>query len=224
MGQKVHPKIFRVGQMYSWNSKWFSKKNFGILLRQDLEIKKFILNELRDSGIVKIEIERTVNSVNVIIHTAKPGIIIGRGGKGVEDLKKKISRKFLQQKKSLNLNILEIKNPNLYSEIIVSSMIADLEKRIPYRRIMKQAISRVEKAGAKGIRVMVSGRLNGAEIARRETLNWGKLPLHTLRAEIDYARGFAKTTYGTIGVKVWIYKGEFFKVKENKETVKEIKK
>lgn len=211
MGRKVHPKIFRIGQIYNWNSKWFSKKNYSTFLRQDFQIKKYILQELKDASIAKVEIERAANSITVTIHSAKPGIIIGRGGKGVEDLKQKIAKKFLPPKTALNINIQEVKNPNLSAEIVVQAMIADLEKRVPYRRVMKQAISRVEKAGAQGVKVIVSGRLNGAEIARSETLTWGKLPLHTLRAEIDYARGNAHTTYGTIGVKVWIYKGEVFK-------------
>jgi len=211
MGRKVHPKIFRVGQIYSWNSKWFSSKNYSTFLKQDIQIRKFIMNELKDASIARIEIERAANTITTIIFSAKPGIIIGRGGKGVENLKNKISKKFLPPKTTLNINIQEVKNPNLAAEIVTQAIIADLEKRMPYRRVMKQAISRVEKAGAKGIKVIVSGRLNGAEIARTETLTWGKLPLHTLRAEIDYARGKAMTTYGTIGVKVWIYKGEVFK-------------
>jgi len=219
MGHKVHPKIFRVGQIYTWDSKWFSSKNFSTNLKQDLQIRKHILTELKDASIAKVEIERQANKVTVIIHSAKPGIIIGRGGKGVEELKKKISRKLLPPKTALNINIQEIKNPNLSAEIVTQAMIADLEKRVPYRRVMKQAISRIEKAGAKGVKAIVAGRLNGAEIARSETLAWGKLPLHTFRAEIDYARGWAKTTYGAVGVKVWIYKGEVFKKKKDSDDI-----
>ncbi|MBU1164678.1 30S ribosomal protein S3 [Patescibacteria group bacterium] len=217
MGHKVHPKIFRIGQIYTWNSKWFSSNNFSTNLKQDLQIRKHILTELKDANIAKVEIERQANNVTVIIHSAKPGIIIGRGGKGVEELKKRITRKLLPPKTVLNINIQEIKNPNLSAEIVTQAMIADLEKRMPYRRVMKQTMSRVEKAGAKGVKIKVGGRLNGAEIARTETLSWGKLPLHTFRAEIDYARSCARTTYGAVGVKVWIYKGEVFKKKEEQE-------
>jgi len=221
MGQKVHPKIFRIGLIYDWNSKWYSKKNYSTFLKQDIQIRKFIPKELKDASIARIEVERSANSITVIIYSAKPGIIIGRGGKGVEELKEKIVKQFLPPKTTLNINIQEVKNPNLSSEIVVQSMIADLEKRMPYRRVMKQTISRIEKAGAKGVKVIVSGRLNGVEIARTETLKSGRLPLHTLRAEIDYARGTASTTYGAIGVKVWIYKGEVFKKSENEDKDKD---
>lgn len=216
MGQKVHPRIFRIGGLYSWNSKWFSRRDYAKLLQQDILIRKFLKQELKDAAVAQIEIERSPATTTVIIHSAKPGVIIGRGGQGVEELKKKILKKFLDPKTSLNINIKEVTNPNISAELVVQAMIADLEKRVPYRRVMKQAIARVEKTEAKGIKVHVSGRLNGAEIARRETLTFGSLPLHTLRADIDYSRGVAKTTYGTIGVKVWIYKGEIFKKEKDK--------
>lgn len=211
MGHKVHPKVFRVGVIYGWDSKWFSKRDFAKFLQQDLEIKKFIKKELKEASVAKIEIERSNSAITVIIHSGKPGVIIGRGGQGVEDLKKKIKAKFLDKKTNLNINIQEVSNPSLSSELIVQSMVADLEKRIPFRRVMKQAIQRTEKADIKGIKVVVGGRLNGAEIARTEKLTAGKLPLHTLRADIEYARGVARTTYGALGVKVWLYKGEVFK-------------
>lgn len=213
MGQKVNPKIFRTGenQIYTWSSKWFaSKKEFKEYLKQDVQIRNFIKKELRDSSVAKIEIERSRNSVTVIIHTSKPGIIIGRAGAGAEELKKKIKGRFLDKKINFNLNILEIPNPSLNAEIVLQNMIADIEKRVPFRRVIKQAISRVEKAGAEGVKVIISGRLDGAEIARSETLSWGKVPLHTLRADIDYARGAAQTVYGSVGLKIWIYKGEIF--------------
>jgi len=215
VGHKVHPKIFRLGELYTWNSKWFARKDYAKFLRQDILIRKFLKKELKDAAIAQIEIERTPAATTVIIYSAKPGVIIGRGGQGIEELKKKIKKNFLDPKSSLNVNIKEIDQPNLCADLIVQSIAADLEKRMPFRRVMKQAIGRVEKAGAKGVKITVSGRLNGAEIARTETLSSGKLPLHTLRADIDYARGAAQTTYGVLGIKVWIYKGEIFKKKEN---------
>jgi len=211
MGQKVHPKIFRIGELYSWNSKWFSRRDYAKFLRQDILIKKFLKQALKEAAVAQIEIERSPATTTIIIHSAKPGVIIGRGGQGVEELKKKILKQFLDPKTSLNINIKEVTNPNLSAELVAQSMIADIEKRVPYRRVMKQAIGRVEKTEAKGVKTIVAGRLNGAEIARSETLSSGNLPLHTLRADIDYARGIAQTTYGTIGVKVWIYKGQVFR-------------
>lgn len=212
MGQKVNPIAFRLGYIHQWSSKWFSKsrKEYAAFLRQDIELKKFIKKALRDASVAKIEIERSGNTVTIHIHTAKPGMVIGRSGEGVEKLKKQIQELVRGSKTTVTINIQEVKTPNLSAELIVQSMVADLEKRIPFRRIMKQAISRCQKTSALGIKVMCSGRLNGAEIARRETLTWGNLPLHTIRADIDYSRGVAHTTYGTIGVKVWIYKGEKF--------------
>lgn len=210
MGHKVNPKIFRIGPINVWDSKWFSKNNYPAFLRQDVLIRRYLKEKLKEAGVAKIEMERSGNNLTVNIFTAKPGLIIGRGGQGVEELKNEIKNNFLDRKISLNLNIQEVANQNLAAELVLQSMILDLEKRIPYRRVMKQAIARVQKAGALGVKVVCSGRLNGVEIARRETLGWGKLPLHTLRADIDYARGAAQTTYGKIGVKVWIYKGEKF--------------
>ena len=214
MGQKVHPKIFRIGELYGWSSKWFSRKDYARLLQQDITIKKFLKKELKEAAVANIEIERSPAAITIVIYSAKPGVIIGRGGQGIEELKKKIKKQFLDQKSSLNINIQEVTEPNLSAELIVQAMTADLEKRFPFRRVMKQAISRVEKANAKGVKIIVAGRLNGAEIARSEMLTSGSLPLHTLRADIDYSRGVARTTYGAIGVKVWIYKGEIFRKKE----------
>lgn len=210
MGQKVNPVIFRIGPINGWNSRWFSKKDYAAFLRQDVTIKKYLKKSLKEASVAKIEIERSGNNLTISIHTAKPGLVIGRSGEGVEKIKKEIREKFLDPKTSLNLNIQEIKSPNLSAELLLQAMTADLEKRIPFRRVLKQAISRAEKANAKGVKVTCSGRLNGAEIARRETLTWGSLPLHTIRADIDYSRGVANTTYGAIGVKVWVYKGEKF--------------
>lgn len=217
MGQKVHPKIFRIGELYGWSSKWFSNRDYAKFLQQDLMIKKFIRTALKEAAVADIEIERSAGRVTVIIHSGKPGIIIGRGGQGVEDMKKKIKTKFLDAKTSVNINIQEIKNPNTSSELILQSIAADLEKRMPYRRVMKQAIGRVEKTDAKGVKITVAGRLNGADIARTETLSSGSLPLHTIRADIDYSRGVARTIYGAIGLKVWIYKGEVFRKDQEKK-------
>lgn len=210
MGQKVNPIIFRMGQIHHWTSRWFSQKNFQEFLKQDIQIKRFIKKYLKDAAVVQIEIERPGSTLTVIIYTAKPGMVIGRSGEGIEKLTKELKDRFLNDKTSIKITIQEVKNPNASSELILHGVIADLEKRIPFRRVMKQAIARAQKAGVKGVKVSCSGRLNGAEIARRETLNWGSLPLHTIRSDIDYARSTAFTTYGTIGVKVWIYKGEKF--------------
>jgi small subunit ribosomal protein S3 len=223
MGQKVNPKAFRIGVIKTWDSKWFAKHNFSLLLRQDVVIRKFLKGRLKDAGVAKIEIERSAENINIIIYAVRPGVIIGRSGVGIEDLKTELKKKIFNKeetkvpgKLSLNINIMEVDKPNLNAQIVMDNMIADLEKRIPFRRVMKQAISRVMRAGAKGVKVMVSGRLNGAEIARREMLAEGMLPLHKLRADIDYARGAAQTIYGKIGVKVWIYKGEVFEKDINK--------
>lgn len=209
----MHPKIFRTGQsqIYTWNSKWFAKKDYVARLRQDVDIRNFLKKTLKEAAVAKIEIERTANAVTVIIHSAKPGLIIGHAGTGIEDLRKKIKEKFLEKKTTLNLNVQEVQNPSTSAEVVLQSMIADIEKRIPFRRVLKQALGRVERAGAKGVKVVASGRLDGAEIAREETLSWGSIPLHTLRADIDYAGGAAFTIYGAVGLKVWIYKGEVFK-------------
>jgi len=219
MGKKINPKIFRITTTKNWPSKWFALgKDYYKNAEQDVKVRKFLLRELREAGVDRIEIERGADKINVSIHTAKPGIIIGRGGAGAEELKKKIHSKFLKNYKSgaISLNIFEVDRPSLSAQIIVQAMILDLEKRMPFRRVMKQAINRVERAVALGVKVIVSGRLNGAEIAREEMLSSGKVPLQTLRADIDYARGFARTTYGTIGVKVWIYRGEKFSKGEEK--------
>jgi len=223
MGRKVHPKIFRTGPLYSWDSKWFSNKNFSSLLKEDIKIRRFLEKKLKEASLDRIEIERLANTVAINIYSAKPGIIIGRGGSGAEDLKKEIKKKFLKPKAVLNLNISEIPKPNLSAAIVARSIAADIEKRIPYRRVMKQAISRVEKAGAEGVKITVAGRLNGVEIARTETLSWGKIPLHTLRADINYKQDEADTTYGVIGIKVWIYRGEIFKKKKDEAKKSSVK-
>ena len=221
MGKKINPKIFRISITKDWPSKWFGEgREYSKNLQQDIKLKMFLMKDLREAGIDKIEVERNTNKISVAIYTAKPGLIIGRGGTGVEELKKKIHSKFLKNFKpgDINLNVFEVDRPSLSAQIVVQSIILDIEKRMPFRRVMKQAINRVERAGALGVKLSVSGRLNGAEIARTEKLSSGKVPLHTLRADIDYGRGVARTTFGAIGVKVWIYKGTVFE--GNKEVAK----
>ncbi len=214
MGQKVNPKVMRVGITRTWGSKWFARGNSYInQVKQDLGVSRFLIKSFKEAGVDRVEIERPSNKKIVVnLYTAKPGLIIGRGGAGIEDLKKKLHTKFLKSFRpgEININITEVDRPNLSAMIIVQSMIIDIEKRLPFKRVMKQAIGRAERAGALGVKVMVAGRLNGAEIARREMLVSGKLPLQTLRADIDYARGAAHTTFGLIGIKAWVYRGEVF--------------
>lgn len=199
-----------MGILYQWSSKWFSTRNFPRLLQQDIEMKEYLRKKLKDASVAEIEIERAPNSVTVVIHSAKPGIVIGRGGQGIEDLKKEVKKKFLPPKMGLNVNIQEVTDPNRSAVLVAQSIVADIEKRIPFRRTMKQAIGRLERSDVKGVKVTLAGRLNGAEIARTESLSSGSMPLHTLRADIDFAQGVAHTTYGTVGIKVWIYKGQKF--------------
>ena len=217
MGQKVTPTIYRIGSIFSWDSKWFSKKNYSRLLKEDIQIREYLGKKLKDALIDKIEIERSTNKFTIIVHAVKPGLIIGRGGAGIEELKKELQFKVLKRREKFEINVIEVKKPMNSARVVMQTMATDIEKRMPFRRVMKQAIGRVMKEGAQGVRVTVAGRLNGAEIARSETLSQGKLPLHTLRANIDYMKGEANTTYGVIGIKVWIYKGEVFnkKKKEN---------
>lgn len=217
MGKKINPKVFRLGINKNWTSKWFADgKDYAKNLEQDILVKRFLMKDLREAGVDRVEVERSAKKIAISIYTAKPGLIIGRGGQGAEDLKKKIHDKFLKNFRmgEINLNIHEVDRPNLSSQILVQQMAIDIEKRMPFRRVMKQAIAKVERSGALGVKVVISGRLNGAEIAREEMLASGSVPLQTLRADIDYARGFARTTYGTIGIKVWVYKGEVFEKNE----------
>lgn len=221
MGHKVHPKAFRLGVIYSSNSKWFAKHNFRTFLKEDVQIRRFLKKKLRDAGVDRIEIERFVSKMNIIIHSAKPGMIIGRGGVEIESLKKEIHQKFLGSKKAnINISIQEINKPDMSAQVICQGIVDQIEKRIPFRRAMKRTIEQVKKAGAKGVKITIGGRLDGADIARSETLSSGNLPLHTLRADIDYARDAAFTTYGTVGVKVWIYKGEVFEKESVKSTAR----
>lgn len=220
MGKKVNPRVFRLGMSEKWRSRWYSGSDFAKFLRQDVSLRKSLKQELRDASIDRIDIERSRGEVTVNILAAKPGLIIGRGGSGIEGLKKKIQSKFLDKDVKLSVNIKEVAIPNLSASIIVEAIRVDIEKRIPFRRVIKQNIDKIMKAGAKGAKVMVSGRLNGVDIARSEKVVQGKVPLHTLRANIDYSRGVANTIYGVIGIKVWVYKGEYFDKKEIKDAKK----
>ena len=222
MGKKVNPKIFRMGITKSWDSIWFeSGKNYIKNVAQDIAVRRFLIKEFKEAGVDKVEIIRSLNRIQVDLWTGKPGLLIGRGGNGVEELKKKLHTKFLKTFRigEITLNIKEVSRPGLSAQIAVQTMTLEIEKRIPFRKVMKQAISRIERSGAEGAKVVIGGRLNGAEIARTEKLVWGKVPLNTLRADIDYARGAAHTSYGAIGIKVWVYKGEVFE-KEKELTSK----
>jgi small subunit ribosomal protein S3 len=216
MGQKVHPHGLRVGVIKDWDARWYaSKKDFADTLVEDVNLRKALKEKLFSAGISKIEIERAVNRVKVNIFTAKPGIVIGKGGAGVNTLKDFV-QKFTN--KAAMINIVEVKVPDTDAQLVSENIAAQLERRISFRRAMKQTMSRSRKAGAKGIKVMVAGRLNGAEIARTEWYREGNIPLQTLRADVEYGFAEAKTTYGRIGVKVWIYKGEILpEVRRSKE-------
>ena len=213
MGNKINPTSYRLNITETWKSKWFSKTNYVEMLREDIRIREYLELHMRKAGLARIDIERLNDgTITVIIRTTKPGLIIGKGGDGIEEWKKKIKTK-LKIKKELKVNIEEIRDVNMHAAVIAGSIAEQLEKRVAFRRLMKQSIESVMQSGAKGIKVQVGGRLNGAEIARSEHLSSGKIPLHTLRADIDYAKATAHTTYGTIGIKVWIYKGDVFEKK-----------
>ncbi|MCS7463579.1 30S ribosomal protein S3 [Paenibacillus doosanensis] len=206
MGQKVNPVGLRIGIIRDWESKWYAGKDFGDLLLEDVKIREYLKEKLKDSAVSHIDIERAANRVNVTIHTAKPGMVIGKGGSEVEIIRNYIAK--LTNGKKIHINISEIKNPELDAILVAESIAQQLERRVSFRRAMKQALQRSMRAGAKGIKTSVSGRLGGAEIARTEGYSEGTVPLHTLRADIDYGTAEAHTTYGRIGVKVWIYRGE----------------
>ncbi len=213
MGQKINPTGLRIGVIKDWESRWYAKKSdFGDTLVEDYELREYLLETLAPAGVPKVEIERTAKRVRVNIHVAKPGMVIGRGGAEIEKLKATIEKKL---GKEVSLNIIEVKNPDVNSQLVAESIAAQLERRIGFRRALKQAIGRAMKLGAKGIKCQVSGRLGGAEIARSETYKEGTIPLQTIRADIDYGFAEAKTTYGRIGVKVWIYTGEVLQVSNN---------
>lgn len=211
MGHKVHPKIHRIPTIYTWDSKWFAKnKQMPLFLEQETAIRKLLTKKLKDSLLDGISIERTPKDLTVYILSAKPGTIIGRGGQGLEGLCRQIEREILQQKLKVKINVLEVRQPSLSAQIMAQNAATDIEKRFPFRRVMKQLIERVMTAGGQGVKICMSGRLNGVEIARTEKLSAGKMSLITVRSDVDYALAEAQTLYGKIGIKVWIYKGEAF--------------
>ena len=214
MGQKVHPIGMRVGIIRDWDAKWYAEKEYADFLHEDLKIRKFIASKLADAAVSTVEIERAANRVNISIHTAKPGMVIGKGGSEVENLRKELNS---LTGKRVHINIVEIKKPDLDAKLVGEGIARQLENRVAFRRAQKQAIQRTMRSGAKGIKTQVSGRLNGADIARSEGYSEGTVPLHTLRADIDYAWEEADTTYGKLGVKVWIYRGEVLPTKKNTE-------
>lgn len=206
MGQKVNPVGLRIGIIRDWESKWFAnKKDYQDLLHEDLQIRNFVFKRLKDASVSSVDIERAANRINVIINTAKPGMVIGKGGTEVDALRNLLNA---LTGKRVHISISEIKVADLNAQLVADNIATQLERRVSFRRAMKQAIQRTMRSGAKGIRVQVSGRLGGAEIARTEGYSEGTVPLHTLRADIDYALSEAHTTYGRIGVKVWVYRGE----------------
>lgn len=205
MGHKVHPVGFRLGIVKDWDTHWFAEKDYTRLLHEDIEIRAMIMRDLRDASVPRIEIERSANQVTITIHTAKPGIVIGKNGAKVEELRRRLEAK---TSKKVRVNINEIRQPELDATLVARSIAEQLERRVAFRRAMKQAVGRTMQRGAKGVKAIIAGRLGGAEMSRREREVSGKVPLHTLRADIDFGTAEAMTTFGVIGVKVWIYKGE----------------
>ena len=215
MGQKVNPHGLRVGVISDWDSNWFAEEKFADYLVEDYKIREFVKKKLYSAGISKIEIERPTDKVRVIIHTAKPGIVIGKGGAEIENLKKQVEK--LTSAKKLSIDIKEVKRPDKDAQLVAENIAQQLENRISFRRAMKSCMGRTMKQGAKGIKTSCSGRLGGADMARTEFYSEGTIPLQTLRADIDYGFAEANTTYGKVGVKVWIYEGEVLPTKTNKE-------
>ena len=217
MGQKVNPKGFRIGVIRDWDSRWYANnKDFKNYLYEDYQVRKYVKEKLYSSGVSKVDIERTGGRVKINVFTAKPGIVIGRGGQEVEVLRQELEK---MTGKKVSVNITEIKRPELDAQLVAESVAASLEKRIAFRRSMKQTVGRTMRMGAGGIKIMCAGRLAGAEIARTEWYAEGKVPLHTLRADIDYGFAEANTAYGKIGIKVWIYKGEVLPKKAAKPQI-----
>ena len=221
MGQKINPKGLRVGVIHDWDAKWFADdKDFADVLHEDLKIRNHIDTALVDASVSRVEIERAANRINISINTAKPGMVIGKGGSEVDKLRNELNK---LTGKRVHVNIIEIKKPELDAKLVAEDIAQQLENRIAFRRAQKQAIQNTMRAGAEGIRTQVSGRLNGADMARTESFSEGTVPLHTIRADIDYAHAEADTTFGKIGVKVWIYKGEILSSKKDTKAVKENK-
>lgn len=213
MGQKINPNGFRVGVIRPWSAKWYAdKQHYAQYLNEDLRIRKYIEKRLADASVSTIEIERAANRVNVSIHTARPGMVIGKGGSEVEALRLELNK---LTGKRVHINVVEIKKPDLDAHLVGENVAQQLENRIAFRRAMRGAMQRVMRAGAKGVKIQVAGRLNGADMSRVESYSDGTVPLHTLRADIDYSWDEARTTYGALGVKTWIYRGEVLPEKKN---------
>lgn len=208
MGQKIHPIGLRIGIIRDWDSKWYADREFPEYLKEDAEIRRFIKRRLGQAGISRVEIERAANRVRVTLHTGKPGIIIGRGGKGIDELQARLQ---VLTKRPVHVSVSEVRVPDLDAQLVAENIAGQIERRVAYKRAMRQAVLRAMRLGAKGIKIRVAGRLGGAEMARVENDKQGKIPLHTLRADIDYGFAEARTTYGHIGVKVWIYRGDVLK-------------
>jgi len=214
MGQKTHPKIFRIGIIETWDSKWYADRDYAQLLHEDFKIKKFIKGRLFHAGISKIEIERATNKAKINIHTARPGIVIGKKGAEIEKLKEELSH---LTSREIYINIHEVRRPDLDGQLVAENVALQLQRRVAFRRAMKESVSRALRMGAQGIRVQCSGRLGGAEIARTNWYREGRVPLHTLRADVNYGLAEAQTTYGVIGVKVWIFRGEVLTEEEEQQ-------
>lgn len=225
MGSKVNPRSFRTHTTFRMPSRWFANKyEFADNLKTDVLIRKMVKTKFRDAGVARIEIERSPEEITIIIFTSKPGVVIGRGGALIEEVKAEMKRKFFGSvKMKVNISIQEVKDVDLSAELIYQTIRDQIEQRVPFRRAIKRSLEQVKRARAEGCKIQVSGRLNGADIARRESVTFGRLPLHTLRANIDYSRGVAHTTYGVIGVKVWIYTGEIFGDEEAEQQIKKKK-
>jgi small subunit ribosomal protein S3 len=214
MGQKTHPKGFRLGITEQWDSKWFARRDYQQLLHEDLRIRKFLKERLYHAGISKVEIERAANKAKINIHTARPGIVIGKKGAEIEKLKSELTK--LTKKESF-INIHEVRRPDVDGQLVAENVALQLERRVAFRRAMKEAVGRAMRMGALGVRIQCSGRLGGAEIARTEWYREGRVPLHTLRADISYGLAEGKTTYGVIGIKAWIFRGEVLTKEEEKQ-------
>ena len=208
MGQKVNPHGMRLGIVKTWDAKWFADKDYAENLHEDIRIRTELMKSLKDAGISRIETERSKNRLRLTIHTAKPGMVIGARGSGIEKIRGSLKKLLTKQKQRVDIDIAEVKSPDLSAKLVAENVAGQLERRIAFRRAMKSCVGRTMRAGAKGVKIMVSGRLGGAEIARTESYREGSIPLHTLRADIDYGTAEAATTYGRIGIKVWIFKGE----------------
>ncbi|MEK6601830.1 MAG: 30S ribosomal protein S3 [Candidatus Binatota bacterium] len=214
MGQKTHPKLFRIGVIESWDSKWYASHDYSKLLHEDIKIKKFLKSRLYHAGISKIEIERAANKAKINIHTARPGIVIGKKGAEIEKLKEELTR---LANRETYLNIIEVRRPDLDAQLVSENVALQLERRVAFRRAMKESVSRAMRMGAQGIKIQCAGRLGGTEIARTEWYREGRVPLHTLRADISYGFAESRTTYGAIGVKVWIFRGEVLTEEEEQQ-------